>query len=80
MTLREFLKDRSRRTLLANRVGTHPEYLRQLSTGWRRPSRKLAIAIERETARIGPEAVTKESLIFGDAPETAPVSAKGGSK
>jgi hypothetical protein len=59
-----------RRRALAEACETSPDYLWQVATAWkgRRASPKLAEKIEAETARIGPETVTKESVIFGPAP------------
>lgn len=59
-----------RRAALAEACGTSPEYLWQIATRWRgkRPSPELAAAIEKESARLGPEVVPKEPLIFGAAP------------
>lgn len=64
MNLATFISDTSRRDALAAACNTHPGYLWQLATGWqgRRPSTDMAQAIERESARIGPEVVPKESL------------------
>ena len=67
MDLLTYISDMSRRAALAAACGTSPEYLWQIATGWRgkRPSPKLASAIERESARLGPATVLKEPMIFG---------------
>lgn len=67
MDLLTYISDMSRRVALAAACGTSPEYLWQIATGWRgkRPSARLACAIERESARLGPEVVRKEPMIFG---------------
>ena len=67
MDLLTYISDMSRRAALAAACGTSPEYLWQIATGWRgkRPSPKLASAIERESRRLGPEEVPKEPMIFG---------------
>ncbi|HDS1830697.1 MULTISPECIES: hypothetical protein [Stenotrophomonas] len=67
MDLLTYISDMSRRVALADACGTSPEYLWQIATGWRgkRPSARLACAIERESARLGPEVVRKEPMIFG---------------
>lgn len=63
----------SRRVALAEACSTSPEYLWQIATRWRgkRPSPELAACIERETARLGPERVAKEPMIFGAAVSNA---------
>lgn len=70
MNLSEYISDMGRRRLLAEALGTNPTYLWQLANHWRgrRPSPEFACRIEEETTRLGPEPVTKESLIFGPAP------------
>lgn len=67
MDLLTYISDMPRRAALAEACGTSPEYLWQIATRWRgkRPSPELAAAIEKESARLGPEAVPKEPLIFG---------------
>jgi len=67
MDLLTYISDMSRRAALAAACGTSPEYLWQIATGWRgkRPSPKLASAIERESTRLGPATVLKEPMIFG---------------
>ncbi len=69
MDLLTYISDMSRRAALAEACGTSPEYLWQIATGWRgkRPSPKLAFAIERESKRLGPATVLKEPMIFGHA-------------
>lgn len=69
MDLLTYISDMSRRAALAEACGTSPEYLWQIATGWRgkRPSPKLAFAIERESTRLGPATVLKEPMIFGHA-------------
>lgn len=73
MDLLTYISDMTRRVALADACGTSPEYLWQIATGWRgkRPSARLACAIERESARLGPAVVRKEPMIFG-CPEQAP--------
>lgn len=70
MDLLTFISDMGRRRELAEACGTSPDYLWQVATNWkgRRASPKLAEKIETETTRIGPEMVSKESVIFGPAP------------
>lgn len=65
MDLKTYIEDPERRQALAEAIPASPDYLWQIATGWkgRKPSPKLALAIERETGRIGPEAVRKESLL-----------------
>lgn len=60
MDLNTYIADTDARRRLAGAVGTSPEYLWQLATGWRgkRASRVMAIAIERETDG----AVTRQDL------------------
>lgn len=67
MDLLTYISDMTRRVALADACGTSPEYLWQIATGWRgkRPSARLACAIERESARLGPAVVRKEPMIFG---------------
>jgi hypothetical protein len=64
MKLAEFIAEPTRRRRLAAALSRSPDYLWQVATGWRgrRPSAELAIAIERETALIGPELVDRGSL------------------
>lgn len=71
MDLLTYIKDTERRAALAEECGTSPDYLWQIATRWngRRGSPELAEKIERATAKLGPEIVTKESVIFGPAPE-----------
>ncbi|WP_414497212.1 hypothetical protein [Stenotrophomonas maltophilia] len=73
MDLLTYISDMSRRAALAEACGTSPEYLWQIATGWRgkRPSPKLAFAIERESTRLGPATVLKEPMIFGHARQGA---------
>lgn len=70
MDLLTFISDMDRRRQLAEACGTSPDYLWQVATNWkgRRASPRLAERIETETARLGPEAVPKESVIFGARP------------
>lgn len=72
MNLTDYIADTTRRAELAASVGTSPDYLWQIATGWRdrKASHKLARAIE--TATSG--AVTRHDLrpdIFGPVPELA---------
>lgn len=70
MNLLEFISDPARKAQLVEATGSSPGYLWQIATGWqpkgakrpKRASHELAQTIERETERIGPERVTKESL------------------
>lgn len=64
MDLQTYVTDVDRRRALAEATGTSPDYLWQLGTGWndRKPGIELAKAIERETTRLGPEPVSKESM------------------
>lgn len=64
MDLKTFINDPDRRSALAERMGTSPQYLWQLATAWRcrRPSPEFAQRIEQATADIGPECVPKSSL------------------
>ena len=64
MNLSDYISDMGRRAALAEACGTSPDYLWQVATGWngRRASTDLAQAIERESQRLGPEGVPKESL------------------
>lgn len=73
MDLLTYISDMTRRVALADACGTSPEYLWQIATSWRgkRPSARLACAIERESARLGPAVVRKEPMIFGR-PDQAP--------
>lgn len=67
MDLATYISDPGRRASLAQACDTSPDYLWQIATGWRgkRASPRLAERIELETERLGPEKVTKESVIFG---------------
>lgn len=67
MDLLTYISDMSRRAALAEACGTSPDYLWQIATRWkgRKPSADLALRIERESERLGPEKVPKEPLIFG---------------
>lgn len=78
MDLLTYISDMSRRAALAQACGTSSEYLWQIATGWRgkRPSPKLASAIERESARLGPETVLKEPMIFGQSSQSSQARAK----
>ncbi len=71
MDLLTYISDMGRRQALAEECGTSPDYLWQIATRWngRRGSPEFAEKIERATKRLGPEIVTKESVIFGPAPE-----------
>jgi DNA-binding transcriptional regulator YdaS (Cro superfamily) len=76
MDLNTYISDTGRRSALAEAVGTSPDYLWQVATGWngRKPGPDLAKAIERETERLGPEKVSKETLrpdLWGDMSEVA---------
>jgi hypothetical protein len=73
MDLLTYISDMDRRVRLAEACRTSPQYLWQLATRWKgkRPSPKLAETIERESERLGPERVPKESLIFGPEPAKA---------
>lgn len=64
MTLDEYIADPGRKKALAEACKTSPAYLWQLAVAWggRRPSPEMAKAIARESARLGPAPVTKESL------------------
>lgn len=70
MNLAIYIEDMERRRVLAAYLGTSPTYLWQIANGWRnrKPSPDFARRIEEATARLGPETVTKEELIFGPAP------------
>lgn len=52
MDLLTYIGDKARRQDLAEKIGTSPQYLWQMATGWRgkRPSEQLATAIEHATA------------------------------
>lgn len=67
MDLLTYISDTRRRAALASACGTSPDYLWQIATRWkgRRGSPELAEKIEQATSRLGPETVTKESVIFG---------------
>lgn len=62
MDLNTYIADIARRRALAEALGRNPVYLWQIATGRRRASTDLAQAIERATANLGPETVTKASL------------------
>lgn len=64
MDLQTFIADPERKRLLADRTKSSEGYLWQVATGWRqkRASAELAMAIERHSAEIGPEPVSKASL------------------
>jgi hypothetical protein len=64
MDLQTFISDAERKARLAEATKASPGYLWQIATGWRgkRASPELAQAIERESAAIGPEPVSKSSL------------------
>lgn len=70
MDLLTYISDMSRRAALAHACNTSCDYLWQIATRWRgkRPSPELAALIEKESARLGPEMVAKEPMIFGPAP------------
>lgn len=70
MDLLTYITDMPRRKALADACCTSPHYLWQIATRWRgrRPSAELAERIEFESARLGPEKVPKEVVIFGPAP------------
>ncbi|WP_045756657.1 hypothetical protein [Xanthomonas albilineans] len=71
MDLITYISDMTRRRALADACATSPDYLWQIATRWqgRRPSPDLAARIEEATARLGPEMVPKEPLIFGASPQ-----------
>lgn len=60
MDLKTYISDTAVRRALSEQVGTSPEYLWQLAERWRgrRPSRVMALAIERATDG----AVTRQDL------------------
>lgn len=64
MDLLTYIGEKPRLLGLAAAVQRSPGYLWQVATRWRgkRASIELAQAIERESARLGPEAVPKSSL------------------
>lgn len=64
MDLKTYISDMARRTKLAERLGTTPQYLWQVAKGWRgkRASPALARRIAEATADIGPEQVPLELL------------------
>lgn len=74
MDLLTYISDMARRAALADECGTSPDYLWQIATRWngRRGSPDLAERIERATTKLGPETVTKESVIFGPSPAATP--------
>ncbi len=51
MDLKTYICDTQRRHALAASLGTSPDYLWQMATGWRdrRPSPEMAVAIHRAT-------------------------------
>ena len=67
MDLLTYISDMPRRVALAEACGTNPQYLWQVATGWRgkRASPALAELIDKHSARLGPERVSKESIVFG---------------
>lgn len=71
MDLLTYISDMDRRVALAEACDSSPDYLWQIATRWkgRRGSAKLAEKIEKATSELGPATVTKESVIFGPAPE-----------
>ena len=81
MDLLTFIGDPARKAALATLTGASPAYLWQVATGWtpkggraKRASAELAVAIEAATAKIGPEAVSRQSLrpdLFGPDPAMA---------
>ena len=62
MNLNAYVSDLQRRADLASAIGSSPDYLYQIATNRRSASARLARLIEQESARLGPEPVTKESL------------------
>lgn len=72
MNLLEYIADIPRRNALAEACGTSPDYLWQIATRWngRKGSADLAMRIEKASELLGPEKVTKESIVFGDPEET----------
>lgn len=78
MDLLTYISDMSRRAALAEACDTSSDYLWQIATRWRgkRPSPELAALIEKESARLGPEMVAKEPMIFGAASSSASVPRK----
>lgn len=62
MDLQTFISDSQRRNALAKAVASSPDYLWQIATQRRNASPRLALKIEEESARIGPESVPKELL------------------
>lgn len=64
MDLSTFIADPDRHAALAGRIGTSKAWLWQIATNWRgkRASFTMAQDIERVSAEIGPEAVSKSSL------------------
>lgn len=76
MDLLTFIADMPRRKALADELCKSPDYLWQIGKGWnnRKPSPALALAIERATAKIGPEPVSRHELrpdLFGPPPVAA---------
>jgi DNA-binding transcriptional regulator YdaS (Cro superfamily) len=64
MTLRQYLKDPTRRDALAAALGTSKTVLWHLAAGWRgkRPSAERAIAIEQATNGVVPRWITRPDL------------------
>lgn len=64
MDLTTYIADMGRRAALAQSLGSTPQYLWQIATGWRgkRASPELARKIAQATAELGPEPVPLESL------------------
>lgn len=72
MDLLTYISDLERRKALADASGTTVDWLYQIATCWngRRASTDLAQVIERESDRLGPERVPKETMrpdVWGDA-------------
>ena len=64
MDILTFISDPARKQRLAAATAKSEGYLWQIATNWRgkRASPELALAIERESGLIGPEAVFKGTL------------------
>lgn len=64
MDLRTYISDTKQRRQLAEEVGTSPDYLWQIATGWRgkRASRTLSIAIENATGGEVPRGSLREDI------------------
>lgn len=62
MDLLAYISDMDRRAALADACSTSPDYLWQIATGRRQAGTELAKTIERESGRIGPKAVAKETV------------------